>query len=244
MGVGASDVRFLGLPDQGLTALLRSDCRPTLERFAAIINDWSPTHLMVPSIADTHPDHNALAVIIRLALAKVFPRDLSISVWSYAIHGTNPKFVEQSQEVPQLESETKAKIEAIRCHKTQLKLSRRRFLAYARRPQRFARLSSCEPALIDASTRSITRRSRTLQLELEFSLKPFSPGPPRVLLFGYSSGEAPRCLGIQLSPRPGRIEVRDVASGHRVGIAEYRGTVSGANLQFPQAPFLPQARSL
>jgi LmbE family N-acetylglucosaminyl deacetylase len=239
MGVRASDVHFLGLPDQGLTDLLRCDCRPTLERFAAIINDWSPTHLMVPSVADTHPDHNALAVVLRLALAQFFPRDSSISAWSYAIHGKNRTFVEHSREVPQSESETKAKIEAIRCHKTQLKLSRRRFLAYASRPERFARLTWCEPALIDGSTRSITRKSRTLSLELDFSLKPFCPSPPRVLLFGYGPGEALRCLTIQLSARPAHLEMRDIASGHCGGMAEYRGNGFGGELTIPTNIFSP-----
>src|SRR5438093_8677651 len=48
LGVRASDARFLALPDQGLTNLLKCDCRSTLERFAAIIRDWAPTHLLVP----------------------------------------------------------------------------------------------------------------------------------------------------------------------------------------------------
>src|ERR1700730_7004008 len=34
VGVRASDARFLALPDQGLTNLLKCDCRSTLERFA------------------------------------------------------------------------------------------------------------------------------------------------------------------------------------------------------------------
>lgn len=237
MGVRASDVLFLGLPDQGLTDLLKSNCVPTLERFAAIINDWSPTHLIVPSLADTHPDHNALAVILRFALAEVSPQDPSISVWSYVIHGTNPAFTEQSQEVPHLESERKVKIEAIRCHRTQLKLSRRRFLGYASRPERFTLLSSCEPALVDGSTRSITRRPRTLQLKLEFSLKPFSPEPPRVLLFGCSPGGGLRCLTVQLASRPALIEVRDVATGQCVGMAEYRGHNFGGELTIPTGIF-------
>src|SRR5438552_1289984 len=71
LGVRASDARFLALPDQGLTNLLKCDCRSTLERFAAIIRDWPPTHLLVPSIADTHPDHSALAVMLRLVVKPI-----------------------------------------------------------------------------------------------------------------------------------------------------------------------------
>jgi len=81
LGVSGSDARFLALPDQGLTTLLIHDCRFTLERFAAIIRDWSPTHLLVPSIADMHPDHSALAVMLRLILAEFFSNEPQMSVW-------------------------------------------------------------------------------------------------------------------------------------------------------------------
>ena len=64
LGIGPDEARFLGWRDQGLTDLLMRDCRSTLQRFAAIITGWSPTHLLVPSIADTHPDHNALGVLL------------------------------------------------------------------------------------------------------------------------------------------------------------------------------------
>jgi LmbE family N-acetylglucosaminyl deacetylase len=71
LGVSASNARFLGLPDQGLTNLLASDARSTIDAFGKIIRDWCPTHLFVPSIADAHPDHSALGIILRLALANV-----------------------------------------------------------------------------------------------------------------------------------------------------------------------------
>src|SRR6059058_480629 len=45
LDVSASSVRFLALPDQGLTDLLKCDCRSALERFRAVIRNWSPTHL-------------------------------------------------------------------------------------------------------------------------------------------------------------------------------------------------------
>jgi LmbE family N-acetylglucosaminyl deacetylase/4-amino-4-deoxy-L-arabinose transferase-like glycosyltransferase len=233
LGVRASDVRFLGLPDQGLTDILRRDCRSTLERFTRIINNWSPTHLLIPSVGDTHPDHNALAVILRLVLTGSVAHDLQMSVWNYAIHGKNRSFFQRSQQIRQSEAETKAKAKAIRCHKTQLKLSRRRFLAYATCPERFVRLSSCEPALIYGSIRSITKKSRTLHLDLQFPLRAFGVRTPRVFLFGYDSGETLRCVAIQVAARTARVEMRDVASGNYLGTAEYRGNVFGGELTIP-----------
>jgi LmbE family N-acetylglucosaminyl deacetylase len=237
LGVIASDVRFLGLPDQGLTDMLACRCRPIVEQFATIIRNWSPTHLLVPSVADTHPDHNALGVVVRLALAELFANDLQLSVWSYVIHGKNLAFLERSREVAQSEAETKAKANAIRCHKTQLKLSRRRFLAYATRPERFAPLWPREPALLDGAIRSITRKPRTLQLSLQFSLRPFCVGARRLLLFGYDPGERLRCIAIQLRARSGPIEMRDYPSGHCVGMAQYRGNGVGGELMIPSNIF-------
>src|SRR5205814_4086603 len=92
LGVSASSVRFLALPDQGLTDLLKCDCRSALERFRTVIRNWSPTHLLVPSIADTHPDHSALAVMLRLVLAEFFSDRPQMSVWSYAVHGRSAAF--------------------------------------------------------------------------------------------------------------------------------------------------------
>src|SRR4030081_2598241 len=61
LGVSASDASFLALPDQKLTELLMSGGGRAIERLAAVITNWGPTDLLVPSISDTHPDHSALA---------------------------------------------------------------------------------------------------------------------------------------------------------------------------------------
>src|SRR5262252_11159255 len=47
LGLRPSSARFLALPDQKLTHLLTHDCKPALERFATIIAEWGPTHILV-----------------------------------------------------------------------------------------------------------------------------------------------------------------------------------------------------
>lgn len=232
-GVPPSDVSFLGLPDQGVTNLLVRDCRLIIERFVTIIRDRSPTHLLVPSAADIHPDHNALAVMLRLALAEFSPGELNTSVWSYAIHGQSGAFFERARQVRQSEAEITTKIRAIQCHKTQLQLSRRRFLAYAARPERFVLLSSPEPTTVDGAVRSISRQAGTLELDLCVSFKPASSSTPRLFLFGHGEAKAWRCIAIQLPARSSRIEMRDAASGRRIGMAEYRGNASTGTLTIP-----------
>src|SRR5438477_12876910 len=113
LGVNASGASFLALPDQKLTGLLMSGCGCTLERFAAMITDWAPTDLLIPSISDTHPDHSALAVMLRLVLSESFSSDTFISLWSYAVHGKSPAFFDRAEAVPQSKSETAAKLRAI-----------------------------------------------------------------------------------------------------------------------------------
>src|SRR4029077_20233531 len=130
LGVCPADTCFFGLPDQRLTHLLITNCLSSFEKFATFINNWAPTHLLVPSIHDTHPDHSALAVMLRLALGKLYPDGPPMSVWAYTVHGKSGAFFDRVHTLRQSKTETKVKERAIRCHKTQLKLSRRRFLAY------------------------------------------------------------------------------------------------------------------
>src|SRR5258708_29296010 len=88
LGVRAADARFLGLPDQRLTDLLITYCRSGFEQFTTCIKDWSPTHLLVPSIHDIHPDHSALAVILRIVLGPLnHASDLPKSILAYNVHG-------------------------------------------------------------------------------------------------------------------------------------------------------------
>ena len=92
LGVGPANTGFFALPDQQLTHLLVTDCRFSFARFATFINDWAPTHLLVNSIHDTHPDHSALAVMLRLALGKLYPDGSPMSVWAYTVHGKESGF--------------------------------------------------------------------------------------------------------------------------------------------------------
>lgn len=127
LGVSASGASFLALPDQKLTGLLMSGCEPTLKRLAAIITNWTATALLVPSISDRHPDHSALAVMLRLVFSEYFSGKIPMSIWSYIVHGESPAFFDRAESIRQTATETATKLRAISCHKTQLKLSRKRF---------------------------------------------------------------------------------------------------------------------
>jgi LmbE family N-acetylglucosaminyl deacetylase len=237
LGVRARDTQFLALPDQGLTNLLKRGCQSTLARLSQIIRAWSPTHLLVPSIADTHPDHNALAVILRLVLEEDF--EARMSVWSYAVHGKSPAFFGYAQQYPQSEAERAIKLRAIFCHQTQIKLSRRRFLAYATRDESLLELGPHEATATDGSIRSITRKADILRLALRLSPKLIRTGETALFLCGRDMAGALQCLKARLPVRSCKIDMSDCATGQRRGVAHYRGGASTGEFVIPLDLFSP-----
>jgi len=240
LGVDRSDADFLALPDQGLTGLLMTDCRSILEQFATSVSAWSPTHLLVPSVHDTHPDHNALAVILRLALANLYPDGPPMSVWTYAVHGNSEAFFGRAQELRQSRSETAVKEQAIRSHKTQLMLSRRRFLAYAGRPECFLKLESHEVTHADGPIRQVSRQTHVLRVRLLLSTKPMGTTGTTLFVLGQECA-ACVCAFLSALPQP-RFLTAIRASA--LSLRDIAATPLGASLQFLLTLFLLHPCSL
>jgi LmbE family N-acetylglucosaminyl deacetylase len=126
LGLGADAAVFFGLPDLGLTGLLmRADASaPAMlnREFAAFV----PTCIVLPSLADRHPDHSAANILVRLALngwAGPFPRLLE-----FAVHGG----VARDGVACELDGgRQECKRAAILAHATQMRLSSKRFLRHA-----------------------------------------------------------------------------------------------------------------
>ena len=239
LGVNASDVSFLALPDQKVTGLLMSGCRRTLERFAAIIKDWAPTDLLLPSIFDTHPDHNALAVMLRLVLNECFSREMTMSMWSYIVHGKSAAFFDRAKIVPQTAAETAVKLCAIGCHKTQLKLSRKRFLSHAAQPERLIKLSKWETIGADGPISSISRQLHSLSIHLERSLKPMVPKQPTLFILGHDEAGALRCARMQVPVRSSCVEMFDCITDERLDVGRYHGDAFSGELAIPVDIFSP-----
>ena len=239
LGVHPSYAQFLALPDQGLTDLLVTDCRSTLKRLATAMSNWPPTDLLVPSVADTHPDHSALGVMLRLVLAQSFPYEPQMSVWSYAVHGESAALRDRAQELRQSKKETTVKQRAIRSHKTQLKLSRRRFLAYAARPERFLNLRSRESTLAKRPFLEISRGPNMLRLKLLLSPKPTGIGKPALFVLGHSAAGRLRRVRTQLPLQSSTVEMFDCVTHERVCVARYRGNAFGGEFTMPLDIFSP-----
>jgi N-acetyl-1-D-myo-inositol-2-amino-2-deoxy-alpha-D-glucopyranoside deacetylase len=133
--LGAPDdaSRFLGFPDHRIASLLLSGDRRLEHALATAIDDFDPTLVIMPSHYDLHPDHRAIASFSRRALERGSgPR----SVRTYLLHGSSARA--RVQTVLQLSTSERARKErAILTHRSQLYLSRSRFLTYARRFETF-----------------------------------------------------------------------------------------------------------
>jgi LmbE family N-acetylglucosaminyl deacetylase len=239
LGVRAGDTGFLGLPDQRLTHLLVNCCQSSLERLATSIRDWSPTHLLVPSVHDTHPDHNALAVMLRLVLEKLYPDESSMSVWAYAVHGRSPTFFNRADKLDYSEAESALKEEAIRCHKTQLKLSRRRFLAYAARPESFLKLNSGDSTIVDGPIRWVSRERDTLRLNFVLTAKPMRLTSARLFVLGRDMKGTVHCLRAAVPVHSSAVEMFDCLTSERLQLAQYRGDAFAGEFAIPVENFSP-----
>ncbi|MGI8481997.1 MAG: PIG-L deacetylase family protein, partial [Chthoniobacterales bacterium] len=226
LGLQAADARFLGLPDQGLTTRLLHDCSKITQRLGGMIREWTPTDLVMPSLSDTHPDHSALAVLIRVALRRWFLTGRRPVEWSYLVHGRRAAFARVAREFPQSDNAIKIKRRAIECHKSQLKLSRKRFLAYAKRTELFHPVVAGGPRDRTSTIRSITRTCDKLRLSLIIKPRPIPVAEAELYLVGCGDALAPLGVRLHLPTRNARVQLSNCATGRRIGVGIYRGNAS------------------
>jgi len=122
---------FLGYPDRMLTRQARSGDLQALDALRAIIDDFAPTLLVVPSAFDLHPDHRVIAWFAHTAARER-------QIITYVIHG-HPPHERLAFRLDLTAEEAARKRAAIECHQSQLVLSRTRFLSYARPFEEFHR---------------------------------------------------------------------------------------------------------
>jgi len=237
LDIGSADVQFLGLPDQGLTDLLLRDCNSALARIAQVIDDWSPTDILAPSMFDIHPDHNAVAVMTRLIFADFVTS--GVSQWNYLVHGRSPAFFDRAAQLSPSEVEIATKRDAIRCHQTQIKLSRRRFLRYATRPERFLRVERKSAVWRDGAVHSVSRTRDNLNVDLRFPVDPFRMQGRKFFILGRDSFGRKRACRIRLPMCSGDLEMLDCATNRNIGIARNRGQPFAGELTLPLHLFSP-----
>lgn len=133
LGTDRGDVRCVGLPDLGLTDALMRGEPDVVALLLAQIDEFRPTCLFLPALEDRHPDHSALHVLVQLALKRhggPQPRLLA-----FGVHGSVP--AADAVVLNLDEAQRAAKRSAIMQHTTQMRLSERRFVGYARAQEVF-----------------------------------------------------------------------------------------------------------
>jgi LmbE family N-acetylglucosaminyl deacetylase len=233
LGHDPSTACFLALPDQGLTALLVRGCSKTLVTLTRSIADWAPSHLFIPSATDIHPDHSALAVMLSLVLQQLRENGWSGAVWSYAIHRQSPAFSARAYPLPQSRDEAVRKMQAVYCHQTQLKLSRRRFLSYATRPELWQHIGPREAGTPEGSVRAILRNSNLLRVEIRLSMKAALLPDPILFLLGRDELDKFKCVHLRVPDRSSEISMLDAATGRTAGTARYAGNGFAGDLLLP-----------
>jgi len=237
LDIRPGDVQFLALPDQGLTGLLLRDCYSALTPLTRVIDDWSPTDILAPALSDIHPDHNAVAVMMRLIFADFLAP--GVSQWNYLVHGRSPAFFDRAAELSSSEVEIATKRDAIGCHKTQVKLSKRRFLRYAVRPERFLRVERESAVRPDGAVHSVSRTRDNLNLNLRFTADPFRMQRSKFIILCRDPLGRKRACQIRLPGCSADVEMLDCATNHSIGIARYRGHPFGGELTLPLHLFSP-----
>jgi LmbE family N-acetylglucosaminyl deacetylase len=125
LGLPRDVLDCLGWPDLGITDRLMHDTEASVRTLAHAIDAFAPTLLVLPSLRDSHPDHSACHVLLRLALPL-----LSVArprLFDYMIHGHGEAGPALSLALDA--AQVAAKREAVLAYASQVSLSRGRLLA-------------------------------------------------------------------------------------------------------------------
>ncbi|MEO7676208.1 MAG: PIG-L family deacetylase, partial [Verrucomicrobiota bacterium] len=235
LGVPADCVRFLNLPDQGVTALLLSGDEVLPTRISREIAEFKPKVLITPALTDIHRDHNAFAVLLQLAINRQTGEELQFTECNFVIHRKRDGSMPGAEFQLRLSSdEQETKRRAIRCHATQMKLSSRRFLKFARVTETFA----IRPEPVERDETHPVKAARVdaenLRLELARGSIPSGIFGKRILYViadGMIGGPLHRSM--TLPARSALINVMDSASGAIVTQGAFRNSGGTNEVSIP-----------
>ena len=119
---------FLRHPDAQIAAMARRGDPTIAGELRTIMREFQPTLLVATSAQDLHADHRAVAYFAHQAVRGL--GESAPEIVTYVVHGQGDAS-RLHFALDLSEREQKRKREAIGCHRSQLHLSKRRFLAYA-----------------------------------------------------------------------------------------------------------------
>jgi LmbE family N-acetylglucosaminyl deacetylase len=136
LGVPAEATTFFDFPDSRLAALARQGDIRLTDELRELMRRFRPSLLVSPSAQDLHSDHRAVAWFAHHAVQEL--SDQGPEIVTYIVHGEGaPERLRCRIELTR--GERDGKRAAIECHRSQLLLSRKRFLSYAGPTEQFFR---------------------------------------------------------------------------------------------------------
>lgn len=123
-------VHRLQWPDGGVTAKLVDDTPAAIAQWRALLDEIAPTVLVLPDLADSHPDHGALHVLLELTL-NAMPVERQPLCLCYLLHGRARPQDARRVSFALTPREAARKRAAILAHRSQIALSRGRLMRFA-----------------------------------------------------------------------------------------------------------------
>ena len=235
LGLGPERASFLGFPDQRLTELL-VDGDPGLTRaLRELLDDVAPTHIVAPSAQDHHPDHSALSVAMRAALAASRRHD-AVRLFEYVVHDRTQRPAGSPVRVRLGVSEIGRKRRAIACHASQLIFRRRELLAFATPAEMFHEIAAAGSIEPHHPVRSAEIEGDRLVLRLHRQPCTRAFGPVTVQFLFPGLHGIRRTMTLALPWRSGTAPLRFSDGRAYPHPATYRGGPYRGVLSLPVAP--------
>ncbi|HEX7349041.1 MAG TPA: PIG-L family deacetylase [Rhodanobacteraceae bacterium] len=130
LGAQGVTVHHLGWPDGGITWRMLNAMPAMLATLRSLIESARPTLLVLPDLADRHPDHSALHVLVDLTL-RALPAAAQPVCLGYILHGRSHPGLPRRAVLALSADELARKRTAIRAHASQMALASRRMLRNA-----------------------------------------------------------------------------------------------------------------
>ena len=230
LGVACSDVRFLALPDMGITEILMRDDRSVMTAIRDEAASFAPTMLVAPALSDRHPDHSAAFILATRACTDAglsFPR-----VLTFAVHGAAPQ---EGGVVVELDNAQRvSKYEAIRAHASQMRLSEKRFVKFAQNKECY-RWSPLPAATDTQIPLRATRRGSALAVSIDAHEW---PGPLSAYSLFVVAGQGDTSLRRRIPLRIGHAPLIDTVSNTQIGFTEIRRERRTVTVTVPSVPQL------
>ena len=229
LGGSVECVRFLNFQDQSITSLLMRADSELFEVFTNEIRAFDPTVLVIPTILDAHPDHSALGVALSFVLDLI--GNSGIQVWEYLVHRPHVCVPRRAVMLRLGPLEIERKRSAILCHETQVALSRRRFLQYAKAEEGFY---AHAPIGVASDARPILKAHIEEDgLNLLISARRPERLGTEVFLAFRSKGILMHCWRVKVPIFSGLAQINDAMSRKRLHDAIATWNASSLNLKVP-----------